>query len=57
VVRHRRTTDEDGGSTPVPTVAMDCGLLESRLDRLEFPDRGGSGAMALGLTGSASCFD
>ena len=23
-----------GGSTPVPTVAMDCGLLESRLDRL-----------------------
>src|SRR6201993_4957672 len=25
---------------------MDCGLLESRLDRLEFPDRGGSGAMA-----------
>jgi hypothetical protein len=36
---------------------MDCGLLESRLDRLEFPDRGGSGAIALGLTGSASCFD
>jgi hypothetical protein len=29
--------------TPVPMVAMDCGLLESRLDRLEATDHGGSG--------------
>ena len=26
--------------TPVPTVAMDCGLLESRLDRLDNPGAG-----------------
>src|SRR6201998_2480473 len=26
-------------------VAMDCGLLESRLDRLDAPGRSGSGAM------------
>jgi hypothetical protein len=32
-----------GGSTPVPTVAMDCGLLESRLDRLDGPGPSGAG--------------
>jgi hypothetical protein len=32
-----------GGSTPVPMVAMDCGLLESRLDRLSASDRQGRG--------------
>jgi hypothetical protein len=26
-------------------VAMDCGFPESRLDRHEIPDRGGSGAV------------
>jgi hypothetical protein len=35
-----------GGSTPVPTVAMDCGLLESRLDRLGASNPAGSSMVA-----------
>ena len=34
-----------GHPTPVPTVAMDCGPLESRLDRLDTLGRSGLGAM------------
>jgi hypothetical protein len=37
-------------ATPVPTVAMDCGPLESRLDRLGIPGvEGRSGSFAAGV--------
>jgi hypothetical protein len=40
-----RIAAKTGRLTPVPMVAMDCGLLESRLGRLDTLSRGGSGAM------------
>jgi hypothetical protein len=35
--------ESKGVVTPVPTVAMDCGLLESRFDRLDASNLQGEG--------------
>jgi hypothetical protein len=46
-----------GRPTPVPTVAMDCGPLESRLDRLDALSRGGSGGDGSNPAVRSSRFD